>query len=248
MSQPVLRRKRQYLLHFIAFSAILFLFIFVVGSAAFLLSMRQIIRSNKGDELVRLLDTERHKMEMEVEHDIAGVLKMASSPVIQQHFLDPDNLEIAATAFKDIEGYRAMFSSASIFWVKDNDKKFFTDKKFFAEGKEDYTVDPTDPVLYWYNMTMYETERYNFNIDFDPHLKVTNIWINAPVYDPDGKPIGILGIGVNLSDFIFGIYQNYSGSAEFYFFNTLGEITGSKKVEQVSSKEHIDTMFGAGFF
>jgi len=239
--QAASQSKRQHSLHFILFSAVLFFIILIVGSAAFLLSMRQIIRTTKGEELTQLLATERQKIEMEVNNDIAIVLKMASSPVIQRHFLTPDDLAIAQTALKDIEGYSAMFKSASVFWVKDADKKFFLD------GEDKYTVDPDDPELYWYKMTMYETERYNFNIDYDPHLKVTNIWINAPVFDTDGKPIGTLGIGVNLSDFINAIYRDYSGTAELYFFNKLGEVTGSKDVEQVAAKESIDNIFGDGF-
>jgi len=240
--------RKQHALHFIAFSAILFLIILVVGSVAFLVSMRQIIQDNKGEELLRLLELERHKLETEVNSDIAIVLKMASSPVIQQHFLNPDDPRTAEIALKDIEGYGKMFTSASIFWVKDKDKKFFTDKTFFSEGKEDYTVAPEDPELYWYKMTMYETELYNFNIDYDPFLEVTNIWVNAPVYCPDGKPIGILGIGVNLSDFVNAIYQDSLGTARLYFFNALGEVTGSRNIEQVTTKEHINKTFGDEFF
>jgi signal transduction histidine kinase/CheY-like chemotaxis protein len=240
--QAAAQRKKQSGIHFVLFSAILFLVILVASSVAFWFSMQQIIRKNKGDELLQLLELERHKMESEVNGDIAIVLKMASSPTIQQHFLDPSDPKSAEIALKDIEGYRKMFSSASIFWVKDADKKFFLD------GTDAYTVDPEDPELYWYKKTMYETERYNWNIDYDPHLKVTNIWINVPVRDSVGKSIGILGIGVNLSEFIDAIYRNYSGAATLYFFNELGEITGSKKVEQVAAKEHIDTTFGDGFF
>ena len=191
--------------------------------------------------MLRLLDFERHKLETEVNGDIAIVLKMASSPIIQQHFLDPDDSRTAELALKDIEGYGRMFTSASIFWVKDKDKKFLLD------GVEAYTVDPDDPEQYWYNLTMHETERYNFNIDYDANLKVTNIWINAPVFDSDGKPLGILGIGVNLSEFVNAIYQSYSGDARLYFFNALGEITGSRNLEQVTTKEHIDKTFGDGF-
>ena len=36
-----------------------------------------------------------------------------------------------------------------------------------------YTLDPTDPNEYWYNMTMYETDVYNFNINYNPQLKQT---------------------------------------------------------------------------
>ncbi len=239
--QAVSKSGKRYSLHFITFSAILFLVILVVSSVAFLLSMQQIIRSNKADELLRLLELERHKLETKVNSDIKVVLKMAASPVIQQHFLDPGDPKAAEIALKDIDGYSKMFSSASIFWVKDADKKFFLD------GKDAYTVDPDDPEKYWYKMTMYETERYNWNIDFDEDLGVTNIWINAPVFGPDGKPIGILGIGVNLSVFINDIYQHHLGTADLYFFNTQGEITGSKNVEQVAAKEQIDKILGDGF-
>lgn len=228
-------------LHFITFSVILFLLILVVSSIAFWLSMQQVIRNNKADELLRLLELERHKLETKVNSDIKIVLNMASSPVIRRHFLDPGDPKAAEIALKDIDNYGKMFTSASIFWVKDADKKFFLD------GEDAYTVDPEDPEKYWYKMTMYETERYNWNIDFDEDLGATNIWINAPVLGPDGKPIGILGIGVNLSDFIGDIYKNHSGVADLYFFNSQGEITGSKNVGQVAAKEHIDKIFGNGF-
>ena len=235
------QNSKRHSLHFIAFSAVLFLVILVVSSVAFFLSMQQVIRTNKADELLRLLELERHKMETKVNSDINVVLKMASSPVIQQHFLDPSDLKAAELALRDIDGYHSMFTSASIFWVKDADKKFFLD------GEEAYTVDADDPEKYWYKMTMYETKQYNWNIDFDADLQVTNIWINAPVFGPDGKPVGILGIGVNLSEFINAIYQHYSGIADLYFFNAQGEITGSRNVKQVAAKEHIDEVFGNGF-
>ncbi len=239
--QATPKNGKRHSLHFITFSVILFLVILVVSSIAFWLSMQQVIRDNKADELSRLLELERHQLESKVNGDIKIVLNMASSPIIQQHFLDPSDLKAAEIALKDIENYGKIFSPASIFWVKDADKKFFLD------GKDAYTVDPDDPEKYWYKKTMYETERYNWNIDFDEDLGVTNIWINAPVFGPDGKPIGILGIGVNLSDFVDAIYKNHSGAADLYFFNAQGEITGSKNVKQVAAKDRIDKIFGAGF-
>ena len=239
--QVVSQSSRRHSVHFIAFSAILFLVILVVSSVAFFLSMQQVIRNNKTDELLRLLELERHKMETKVNSDINVVLKMASSPVIQQHFLDPSDHKAAELALRDIDGYRSMFTSALIFWVKDGDKKFFMD------GEESFTVNPDEPDKYWYKMTMYETEQYNWNINFNKDLGVTNIWINAPVFGPDGNPIGVLGIGVNLSEFIDAIYQNHSEAAELYFFNAQGEITGSKDVKQVAAKEQIDKIFGNDF-
>jgi methyl-accepting chemotaxis protein len=223
---------------FIIFSSVLFLLIFVIGSAAFVLLMRQILHDNAGIELTKVVEIEKLKLEAYVNSEIAIVRKMATSPLIQHYFLDPDNEEIARIALEDIEGYRQTFVSNSLFWVNDADKEFYMDSGYV------YTVDPDDPEHYWYNMTMYETQTYNFNINYNPNLSVTNLWINAPVFDREQNPIGILGTGMNLSDFVNTINERYSGPAELYFFNAGGEITGAQDVELVANKIILDTKLG----
>lgn len=52
-----------------------------------------------------------------------------------------------------------------------------------------YVVDANDPDQYWFNMTMYETELYNFNINYNPDLKVTNLWVNVVVRAEGNKAI-----------------------------------------------------------
>jgi methyl-accepting chemotaxis protein len=217
----------------IGFSAILFLLLFILGSAAFTILMKQILYKNTGHELLHSVEIERLKLEAYINSEIAIVLKMASSPLILQHFLNPNDAAIKKIAFEDIDGYRRIFTSHSLFWVKD------TDKEFWLNGEYVYTVDPDDPEQYWYNMTMYRTENYNFNINYNPALGITNLWINAPVFDSNNKPVGILGTGVNLSDFINAIYQHYEGKAELFLFNAAGEITGTKNIDLVINKINI---------
>jgi signal transduction histidine kinase/DNA-binding NarL/FixJ family response regulator len=94
-------------------------------------------------------------------------------------------------------------------------------------------------------MTLYKTKTFNFNINYNPNLKETNLWINAPVFDNDQKPIGMVGTGVRLSDFVDTIFKNHTGQADLYFFNSLGEITGAKDVGLVESKKKIADEFGA---
>ena len=103
-------------------------------------------------------------------------------------------------------------------------------------GEYAYTVDPYDPEQYWYNMTMFETQTYNFNINFNPSLNLINLWINAPVFDKQQRAIGILGTGVDLTVFINAVKMSYSGPAELFFFNAAGEITGARNVELVAGK------------
>jgi len=222
----------------IVFSSMLFLLIFVLGSVAFILLMGRILHDNAGHELMKTVELKRHQLEASVNSDIGIALKMAASPLIKQFFLNPRDSSVKQLALEDIEGYRRIFSSGSLFWVNDAEKIFWLD------GKAEYIVAPEDPELYWYNMTMHETKKYNFNIDYDPNLKVTNIWINAPVFGDDRKPLGILGTGVHISDFVNALYEDYSGEAELYFFNEAGEITGAGDIEYVRNKIGIDKKLG----
>jgi len=223
---------------FIIFSAALFVIILAAGSAAFVFSMRQIVRANKSGELSQLLEIERLKLEKSVSGEISIALKMADSPLIRRYFTNPANAELEKMAFDEIAAYRKAFTSNSIFWINDSDKIFYTD------GHPVYTLDPANPFNYWYRMTLYETDVYNFNINYNPDLNTTNLWINAPVFDENRKPIGIVGSGIEISAFINAIYQNYAGKADIYFFNKAGEITGARNVALAALKITIDEALG----
>jgi methyl-accepting chemotaxis protein len=223
---------------FIVFSFVLFLFIFIPGSAAFIILMERIQYRNAGLELMQTIEIERLKLEASVNGEIALALKMADSPLIRRYFLNPADNELQKVAFEEIDGYRMAFADETVFLVNDIDKNFFFNDAYV------YTVDTADPMNYWYSMTMNETEKYNFNINYNPDLNVTDIWINAPVFDSQRNPIGIVGAGLNLSDFVDVIYRNYRGAAELYFFNAAGEITGANNVGLAVNKVNISEALG----
>jgi len=226
--------KRQYVL----FSAVLFLFILIGGGAAFVFTMWQVTHTNAGYELEQSMELERAKLETSVNGEIALAMKMATSPLIRRHFLNPKDNELKRIAFDEIEGYRQSFKSGSVFWASDVDKEFY-----FSEDNH-YTVDMEKIENYWYKMTLYETEKYNFNINYNPKIQQTMLFINAPVFSANHKPIGLVGTGINLTEFVNTIYQNYKGNAELYLFNELGEITGSKDVNLVAKKVKLDKAIG----
>jgi len=223
----------------LVFSAMLFLIILIGGSIAFSFAMWQIFNKTTGLELAQSLKIEQIKLESSVNAEIAIALKMAESPLIKRHFLDPDNQELKRFAFDEIEGYRKAFASNTVFWASDTDKEFY-----FAEDNH-YTVDADDPNNYWYKMTLYETEKYNFNINYNPEIQKIMLWINAPVFDSRRTPIGLVGTGIDISNFVDAIYRNYSGKAELYFFNTLNEVTGSRNLSHVTDKVTLDKVLGS---
>jgi len=134
---------------FVIFSIMLFGVILIVGSVAFMFSMRQIIRSNKGNELSQILEIERIRLETSVNSEIAIVLKMANSPLIKRYFSNPGDSELERDAFEEIASYRQALLSNMIFWVNDIEKKFYLD------DVDPYVIDVNDPESYWYKMTLY---------------------------------------------------------------------------------------------
>ena len=223
---------------FIVFSVVLFVIILAGGSAAFFFSIWNIVRRNTAQELVQQIEIERIKLEASVNGEIAIALKMADSPIIKRYFVNPDDPAIEKIAFEEIAGYRRAFTSNTVFWVNDIDKKFYSDDAYV------YTIDTSNPDNYWYLMTLNETEKYNFNINYNPELNQINLWINAPVFDERHKPIGILGTGIDISAFVDSIYKNFTGDGELYFFNTLGEITGARDHNIVKLKKTLADTLG----
>jgi signal transduction histidine kinase/CheY-like chemotaxis protein len=213
--------------------------------------MRTIIRANKGTELTKMLEVQKILLESSVNSDISIVLKLADSLIIKRYFADPggDGMEgiiskeissyMAEIALEELSSYGRFFSEGySIFWIND------VDRIFHINNNEPYWLDPDNPDNYWYNMTLYETEVYNFNINYNPDLQVINLWINAPVFDNDHKPIGIVGSGIDLSTFVDMVYQNVGEKVELFFFNGLSEITGANDINLVSNKIDIMSVLG----
>jgi len=232
-------RKRQISMRrrFFIFSAGLFILIFLLGSFAFIILMERIQYDNIGHELMQTIEIERLKLEASINSEIAITLRMADSPLIQWHFLNPQDEEMKQIAFAEIAGYRKALKG-DVFWCGN------IDKVFYFNGEHHYTVDVENPDNYWYKMTLYETEKYNFNINYNAEIQRTMLWINAPVFDNNQKPVGMVGTGINLSDFIYAIYQNYSEPEELYFFNEAGEITGAKDISLVANKINITSVLG----
>ncbi|MCL1908974.1 MAG: ATP-binding protein [Holophagaceae bacterium] len=127
---------------------------------------------------------------------------------------------IKRQVFAEMQSYRKIFSHSSVFWVSDKDRLFYSD------DNQAYKIDVDRPENYWYNLTLYETDDYNYNINYNKDLNQIRLWVNFPVFDDRDKPIGMVGTGINLSDFFDPLFVNVDDSTKLYFFNARGEITG----------------------
>ncbi|MDR3355231.1 MAG: response regulator, partial [Synergistaceae bacterium] len=203
---------------FFIFSVIFFLVILLGGGATFFFTMRRLGDIRMEQSLTLAIETQKLRMANAVNSELGLVIKLADDPLIKRYLLNPADPKLREQGLEALAAYRRNFKNNSIFWVSDADKLFYFD------DAEPYLVDPDAPANYWYDMTLFETDRYNFNINYNPDLHTTNLWVNAPVFE-NGRAIGIVGTGVDLTSFITAWNSALDRDMEMYFFNALGEIT-----------------------
>jgi signal transduction histidine kinase/CheY-like chemotaxis protein/HPt (histidine-containing phosphotransfer) domain-containing protein len=225
---------------FLVFSILFFFVISIGGTVVFVFYMRRLSENKIEQSLNLTIEDMKLRMVNVVETELRLSVKMANDPLIKKYFLNPGDPDLQEQAFVELEAYRQNFRSGSVFWVND------VDRTLYYDGEASYTVDPDNPDNYWYDMTLYETEKYNFNINHNPNLRTTNLWVNAPVFESE-KAIGIVGTGVDLTEFLNAWNTYFESSIDVYFFNAFNEITVAQDPSlSFSKKSMVDHLGGAG--
>ncbi len=201
-----------------------FAILVILGEIILFFVIKQTARKHARDEAYAEMEmtarVKRATFEASMNEQLTLVLQLLRMPSVKEYLKNPYDEELKESAFKDLGVFKDSFKSKSIFWVSDVDKMFWSDMQ------PSYVVNPNDPNDYWYNMTMYETDVYNFNINYNPQLKQTNLWVNAVVKE-NGKSIGMLGTGIPLTSMINEMYDSLDSEITMYLFNDLEEITGA---------------------
>ena len=224
--------KNSLQMKFIIYSATFFIIISALTTFSFWRSCNkgEILRVEQSIQNTALSNRLSFVNSVEKEIFLSSVL--AESPLIKSYFLNPADLDLKIQFQEEMKNYQQSFKDNIIFWVSDVDKDFYFNNEY------SYTINPENPDDYWYKMTLFETDKYNLNINYNADLDAINLWINAPVF-MDDNPIGMLGTGVNLSDFTNNFFMNLPEETEMVFYNEKGEITGHKNGQMVTDKTDI---------
>ena len=193
---------------------------------------RSRFRTQTFTDMEMVARVKRASFETSMNEQLTLVLQMMKMPSIKAYLINPDDKALKDAAFKDLTTFKESFKSKSIFWVSDKNHQFWSDMEY------SYDVHPDNPDEYWYNMTMYDTDVYNFNINYNPSLKQTNLWVNAVIRD-NGVPIGVIGTGIPLTDMIAEMYAGLDSSTTMYLFNDGLEITGALDDSIIENKKSI---------
>ncbi len=220
----------------VVISAVLIIAVVVTAFFAYTIISMQQASQRVEQKLREEISQKGIMMEDYLQPEIALTKKLASSPTVIEFFQDPKDSDLIKRAFTEFDSFRSAFQSHIIFWANDIDKDFYNGMEY------SYTVNPDNPADYWYKMTLYETDVYNFNINYNAELDQTCLWLNAVVRDGKMKPIGLAGTGIELDNFISKCYESLDANTSMYFFNDSREITGAKDKQILVDKLHIDEM------
>src|SRR3954465_8285857 len=135
--------------------------------------------------------------------EITLTQKMASSPLLKAWVKNESDPQLRARAISELEDFRNSFRSKSYFFaIASSGNYYFNDEQGGAElyGPR-YTLSPSIAKDGWFYATLSKVRDYELNVDTDRHLKLTKVWINTVLRD-EGKPLAVIGTGVDLSDFI----------------------------------------------
>ena len=230
---------------FLLYSCILFAGIALFSSVSYVFAARQINNNYIQQQLMGTAESIKLHVTMEVTGELSLITKMGKSPIIRDYMLNPDDPELSARAFGEFEVFQEHIKTGVAFWVSD------ADKMFYFTRAEPTRIEPDDPKYYWYNLTLYETEYYNFNINYNDDVDVVNLWVNVPVFvtNDDGSrtAIGMLGTGINLTEVIEvtkAANLERSDKTEVYMFNELHEITNATDFDLILRKVLLEEHLG----
>ena len=233
----VLFKNLNYKTKTLVFSAIFSLVVLFISVLLIVFGARSSFNQQTDSSLIQMAQLKTSQFEADLNSQIALVTQLTKSPSVIAYMEQPSDRSLYATAIKEFDSYMGSFLGKTIFWISDSDHRFYSDLAYA------YTVDPDDPDSYWYKMTLYETEVYNFNINYNAELKKTLLWINAVVRNDAGAPVGIAGTGIPLNGLFDKVYETLDDSISLYFYNKKGEITGATDTSLIENKTALTDIF-----
>ncbi|MBI4082522.1 MAG: sensor histidine kinase [Candidatus Lambdaproteobacteria bacterium] len=171
--------------------------------------------------------------------------KLATSPAILAWARNEDNPALKGRGLLELENFRKAFADRSYFFaVRTSGHYYFNDAQGRYAGQElRYTLRESNPENRWFFETMNQSEPCLLNVDHDVEIGVTKLWINCVVRD-GGRPVGIVGSGIELTQFIRDVIEVTRGDVINVFIDQSGAIQAhrnpklidfrsiSKKVEE----------------
>lgn len=203
----------------------------------FVITLSRTLFNNKAKS--QLAETAKSKLlsfQLDFNPEILLALKMIDCSIIKEYMENPRDQSELSMAYEEFASYAKAFTSKSVFWISDKDKKYYLDGKYL------YTLDPTLAENSWFPGLLQYNGDYTLLVSYDSALKKTQLWIDAIVRDKTGKATGVTGTGIPLGDFVDKMYTNLPRNIKMYLYNDNMEVTGDKDPTIIEKKLQLSTM------
>ncbi|MEH6493569.1 biofilm regulation protein phosphatase SiaA [Halopseudomonas sp.] len=145
----------------------------------------------------------REKIRAPISRELALSLRLANSEVTLQWLKDPENPDKKDLFFREAERYRQDFRDHAYFiGILSSMGYYFNGNDEPLSHEPRYTLNPEAPADSWFFATLRDTDNFNINVDSNPELNTTKVWLNMVVKDDNGEVLALAGSGVDLSSFI----------------------------------------------
>lgn len=140
-----------------------------------------------------------------VERETALAVKLADDPAILAWAAREDDPAVRDLALVELESYRRAFRSQSYFVAL---HRSLTYRVFDAtpgvEAVKTTRLTPGEPTDRWYFETIHRDSDapFQLNVDRNTTLNAVKVWVNVVMRDRAGRPLGIAGTGIDLTDFL----------------------------------------------
>ncbi len=138
-----------------------------------------------------------------ISRDLALARRLADSIVLAEWLLDPDDPAKHERFFHEIESYRNTFIDQNYFVASALEPfPYYShdDDRSYSEAPR-YELDPDAAEDSWFFNTIAGDDVFNINVDPNPEIEVTRVWINV-VVDPRSERLGVVGTGFDLTGFL----------------------------------------------
>ncbi|MBU2953048.1 sensor domain-containing diguanylate cyclase [Marinobacter sp. F3R08] len=164
-----------------------------------------------------------------LEREIGLARQMASSSALINWAANPDNAALESEAIRQMESFRTNFRDNTYFVALLNNRHYYYNnaENDFAGSQFRYVLDEDKPDDAWFFQLVEEGRDFHLNVNPDPELGVTKLWIDVLMRNEAGEVVGMVGTGLSLDAFLQDIvdigqegittlFVDYNGAIQLY--------------------------------
>jgi diguanylate cyclase (GGDEF)-like protein len=155
---------------------------------------------------------------------------LARAPAMLDWAADENEPGRRERGLRELEHYRQAFADRSAFVVMDGSGNYYFgdhDNPVATGAAPRYAVRRDNPRDGWYFATRAAGAGCHLNVDHDDVLAVTKVWINC-VMTQGGRPVGIIGTGIDLSTFVTEVVNTNQPGVQSIFVDRSGAVQASR--------------------